>query len=215
MHRQLKDFSTSFEDGVELGKREWKERFTERTEQIDQRLHAIGKELTRLNANLEQEKVDRQADQESAIAPIRAALDKHEAFLARTIAERQAWDAAYCERFEELFVNLRRKIADESVDREKQARLFRVTVERHFNRLKEERDADDEVVMDGLRALRTGTAFEEEERTTNQNKVVNSMVNFMDQFEENIKDNHRRQQEAKRDSQAMIMDNTQLPKPAG
>lgn len=215
MHRQLKDFSISFEGGVEQGKREWKERFSERVEQIDHRLHGIGKELTRLNASLEQEKVDRQADQESAIAPIRAALDKHEAFLAQTTAERQAWDAAYCERFEELFVNLRRKIADETVEREKQARQFRVTVERHFNRLKEQREVEDEAIMDGLRALRAGTAFEEEERSMNQNKVVNSMVNFMDQFEESIKENHRRQQEAKRDSQAMILDETQLPKPAG
>lgn len=97
-------------------------------------------------------------------------------------------------------MNLKRKISDESVEREKQTREFRVTVERHFNRLKEERDQDDETIQQGLQALRKGTVYEEQERTANQSKIVNSMVNFMDQFEENIKDNHRRQQEAKRDS---------------
>lgn len=200
MHKQLKDFSKAFEEGVELGKTEWRERFSERSEQMDQRLYSLGKGLTRLNEALEQEKVDREADQESAIAPIRAALDRHERFLAKQIVDRQAWDVAYCERFDELFSNLRRKLSDECVEREKQIREYRVTVERHFNRLKEERDQDDELIQQGLIALKAGTEYEEEERTANQNKIVNNMVNFMDQFEENIKDNHRRQQEAKRDS---------------
>merc|ERR1719160_1048426 len=204
MHKAIKDFSHAFEEGVEAGKQEWRDRFFERSEQIDQRLYAIGKNLTWLNEVLEQEKVDRQADQESAIAPIRAALDRHERYLAKQIVDREVWDAAYCERFEELFENLKRKISEETVEREKQCREFRVTVERHFNRLREERDQDDEAIKEGLRMLMVGNHYEEEERTSNQNKVVNSMVNFMDMFEENIKDNHRRQQEQKRSSQTMI-----------
>lgn len=198
LHHRLKKFSLDFEDGVAQGKAEWRSQFGQDQDEIGRHNSNLDKTMTRLREALDEEREECRRSIQQKSDEIRLQISERSALLQIQIEQRKAGNEAFLDRFNEKFGELRQRLREEAEDRERRCSEERLKAKKRFAQLNEDQSRKDAEIRQRLQDEKNNLEYERKERTTSQGIIVSNMMNFMEQFEANIAENHRKQAESQK-----------------